>query len=220
MMSRDLFRQIGGFDLGLRRWGCEFIDLAMKVYEHGGACFVEPATTVGHLFRPVFPYRMSYRDFTYNKLRTAYLHLPANSFERFTMNLQGEPGFAEAREDFARDLPALEGLRKARLAANCRPPEWYVQTFLPELFDGARDAREQEEMNVTMKERATMRDCPSCGATNVGEHTKCLLCEAPLAQAKRAKASPSKGRHCPNPACGKPVAARMKFCTACGTQVN
>src|SRR5262249_2310138 len=66
LMRRDVYFRGGGFDLGLRRWGCEFVDLILKVYAGGGACVEEASVLVGHLFRSSFPYGMHFRAIVYN----------------------------------------------------------------------------------------------------------------------------------------------------------
>jgi hypothetical protein len=135
-MGREWYHQVGGFDLGLHRWGCEFVDLIMKVYATGGACYHEPSSCVGHLFRTAFPYAMSCRDVTYNKLRTGYVHLSDRRFRRLLDRLADEPGFAEAMAEFHNDLSEIDQLRQARHASNQRDAEWFVRMFLPGLCEG------------------------------------------------------------------------------------
>ena len=64
--------------------------------------------------------------------------------------------------------------------------------------------------------------CQSCGSMNVGEHVRCLICEAPLPMpepvATPAPLTPPiaapHARFCIN--CGAPR-AEGRFCTNCGT---
>src|SRR5207253_3059201 len=133
LVPRRFYFQIGGFDLGIRRWGSEFTDLILKVYAAGGTCRHEPRALVGTLFRSSFPYAMNYRDVTYNKLRTGYVHFSDASFRRLLGRLAPEPGFAEALALFRAELAELEHLRRAQQAANRRDPDWWVRTFLPGL---------------------------------------------------------------------------------------
>ncbi len=135
IIPRRFYYQVGGFDLGLRRWGCENIDLALKVYAAGGACYYEPSVVVGHLFRRSFPYAMRYRDVTYNKLRTGYIHFSDESFRRLLHHLRDEPAFAEAMADFRANLSELDHLRHTQQAANRRDPDWFVRMFLPGLCE-------------------------------------------------------------------------------------
>jgi glycosyltransferase involved in cell wall biosynthesis len=132
VMPKSLYYDIGGFDLGLRRWGCEFIDLIIKVYAIGGGCYYEPAVTVGHLFRNVFPYAMSYRQLNYNKLRTGYVHFTESCFRRLVGFLVPSPEIVEAMLDFRADQAELDG-RRAGQCNNHRDPAWFTRTFLPGL---------------------------------------------------------------------------------------
>ena len=133
IMPRQFYFHVGGFDLGLRRWGGENIDLGLKVYAAGGACYCEPSVLVGHLFRGEFPYTMPYHTLVYNKLRVGYVHFSDSSFRRLLHHLADEPGFAEAMADFRIDLSELERLRQMQQANNRRDPDWFVRLFLPGL---------------------------------------------------------------------------------------
>jgi glycosyltransferase involved in cell wall biosynthesis len=134
IMARQFYFQVGGFDLGLRRWGLENVDLGLKVYAAGGVCYCEPGVLVGHLFRGEFPYAMSYQNLTYNKLRVGYVHFSDGIFRRLLDRLAGEPGFAEAMADFQVELSELDRLRQRQQASNRRDPDWFVRLFLPGLI--------------------------------------------------------------------------------------
>jgi glycosyltransferase involved in cell wall biosynthesis len=129
LISRRLYYQIGGFDLGLRRWGCENIDICLKAYAAGGACYLERSVVVGHLFRGEFPYAIDGADVTYNKLRTAYIHFSDETFRRVLERLRAQPGFSDARARFQEDLSELNQHRRRQRAAARRDPEWFVRTF-------------------------------------------------------------------------------------------
>jgi GT2 family glycosyltransferase len=133
LMPRFLYFEVGGFDLGLRRWGSEFTDLTLKVYAAGGTCHYEPAARVGHLFRATHPYAMSWRDITYNQLRAGFVHLPEESYRRLVVLRAGAPEFAESLARVAADRDELEVLRRQQRAANRRDPDWFVRAFLPGL---------------------------------------------------------------------------------------
>lgn len=133
LLPRHLYLQAGGFDLGLRLWGSEFLDLTLKIYAAGGAVFHEPSVRIGHLFRRTFPYAMDFADITYNKLRSAFVHLSPGSFARLLPRLAREPGYPAAMEILARERSELEHLRRFRRDANRRHPDWFVRTFLPAL---------------------------------------------------------------------------------------
>lgn len=136
LMSRALYHQVGGFDLGLRRWGSEFTDLILKVYNAGGLCYLEPDVRVGHLFRTVFPYTMTHGAVAYNKLRTAYVHFSPEVFARFQSLTYEDPGMDEARAGGEHDREDWESRRLAQLSQARRHPDWYPAMFLPSLIVG------------------------------------------------------------------------------------
>ncbi len=137
LMPRDLYWSSGGFDLGLRRWGCEFVDLILKVYAIGGTCRFEPSVCVGHLFRTRFPYAVSWLDVTYNTLRVGYIHLSDRAFRRFVDGVAGTPGFDDAWQLFQENMEEIEARRRIQLRRQKRDPDWFVRTFLPELLEEA-----------------------------------------------------------------------------------
>jgi glycosyltransferase involved in cell wall biosynthesis len=208
LMPRHFYYQIGGFDLGLHRWGCEFIDLILKVYAAGGICCYEPSARVGHLFRGAFPYPMEYRDVTYNKLRTGYVHLSAAGFRRLYDQLTGEPGFAEAMENFRADLRELEHLRRAQSAANRRDPDWFAHLFLPGL--GELPAPPPPSITpLEGEERPDGREAPAEVGILAGEMS-------PAEEADAGTEGEPDGPVCPNPRCRRSAAPGHRFCASCG----
>lgn len=229
LLRRDFYQQIGGFDLGLRRWGSVFVDLVLKAYAAGGACYYEPSVCVGHLFRSPFPYKMRYRDLNYNRLRTGYVHLDDGSFQCFVEHLRDEPVIKEAMDDLAGDLPELARLRQRQRSINRRRPDWFVTMFVPalrppdqvggELPSGCSSGEQTACLPETkikeglMSTRARSTICPACGATNVGRMDTCLRCggaldrpavssriQAPLPSVAVHRRTPPSQREQPSPA--------------------
>jgi glycosyltransferase involved in cell wall biosynthesis len=137
ILSRRLYFQVGGFDTGLQRWGCENIDIGLKVYAIGGACLLEPAVLVGHLFRKTFPYPVNFEQVNYNKLRVGYVHLPAGSFMRLCDRLAKQPGFPSAYRQMLSNLPELQTLRRKQQIAALQPSGRFLHMFLPGLLEGS-----------------------------------------------------------------------------------
>jgi hypothetical protein len=96
---------------------------------------------------------------------------------------------------------------------------------------------------------AVRRRCANCGATNVGAHENCMICQARLPAVPagegtgaaggdpaaadegitfldspppeaRSTAPSQAARRCPNAACGRMVPAGLKFCTSCGARIK
>jgi glycosyltransferase involved in cell wall biosynthesis len=139
LIARDFYFQIGGIDTGLRHWGCENIDLSMKVYAAGGAVFYEPAVVVGHLWKREVKRNVGYGfDFYYNKLRTGFTHLPYGSFHKLFSNLKAPNEFQFALRQYELNMPELHYQRRNQQLANRRDPNWYVRMFLPQLAHGGK----------------------------------------------------------------------------------
>ena len=165
-MRRDLYVRTGGFDLGLRGWGCEFVELILKVYEAGGACYREPSVVVGHRFRQTSPYPRTWRDLLYNRLRTGYVHLPVYAFCRLLQRLSTRPAFSEAFAEFQESLIDLEHLRSERRASSVRDSSWFVRLFLPGLAFSARGFADCVAAHL----------CRSCGAKCASNDLFCNEC--------------------------------------------
>ncbi len=143
VLPRRLYFQVGGFDTGLRRWGCENIDISLKVYAIGGVCLLEPAVLVGHLFRKTFPYPVNFEQVIYNKLRVGFVHLPAGSFMRLCDRLAAQPGFPSAYRDLLSNLPQLQALRRKQQAIALQPSGRFLHMFLPGLLEGSQKSDER-----------------------------------------------------------------------------
>jgi glycosyltransferase involved in cell wall biosynthesis len=145
LIARDFYFQIGGIDTGLRHWGCENIDLSMKVYAAGGTVFYEPAVVVGHLWKREVKRNVGHGfDFYYNKLRTGFTHFSYGSFHKLFDNLKsfakskGHNEFQTALRQYELNMPEMHYQRQKQQLTNRRDPDWYVRMFLPQLVHGGK----------------------------------------------------------------------------------
>jgi glycosyltransferase involved in cell wall biosynthesis/DNA-directed RNA polymerase subunit RPC12/RpoP len=235
LLPRSLYYQAGGFDLGLRLWGCEFIDLCIKIYRSGGMCLLEPSVLAGHLFRDDRPYPMSYRDINYNKLRTGYIHLDTPRYNLLTDLLRDEPEFDESISFFEQDLPEIDRIRQDQLARSERPPDWFANMFLNsrDNDNGNNNPVDHREINPSLivsggnlggqiKKEHIMNPnnpkhfvCTNCGASNMGELNVCLNCKTPHQSIQTEGISKNA---CPH--CGFQNNPGDKFCTECGKHLE
>jgi len=235
LMPRSLYSEVGGFDLGLRQWGCEFIDLCIKIYQSGGMCLVEPSVKVGHLFRNDRPYLMSYRDTNYNKLRTGYIHLDLEYFNIMADLLRDEPDYNESLSLFEQDLTEIQLLRQAQQANSKRPSDWFTKMFLNSQENHTGNNRTnlqrgniiehtysgESKSGYSIKEFNMKRSnlnhfvCNQCGASNFGELVVCLNCKTPIHEVQHERIT---HRTCPH--CGFKNKPQMKFCTDCGNDIE
>ncbi|MFM9278142.1 glycosyltransferase family 2 protein [Paenibacillus jiagnxiensis] len=73
-IPKTVFLDVNGFERGFRVWGFEDIELSIKLWLFGYRCCVQPKSKVLHVFRKVFPYKMSVDFSDYNMMRLAYSH--------------------------------------------------------------------------------------------------------------------------------------------------
>jgi glycosyltransferase involved in cell wall biosynthesis len=78
IISKEIFREVEGFEEGFTSWGYEDMELSIKLWLFGYRCSVEPAVKVLHLFRSKHPYEVDYSGVYYNLLRMGYLHFNEN----------------------------------------------------------------------------------------------------------------------------------------------
>jgi hypothetical protein len=71
---------------------------------------------------------------------------------------------------------------------------------------------------MTVSERSVI--CPGCGATNLGDHPACLLCNAILPDMANRGASETIGPQIFCTACGQRLKDGRAFCGHCGAQVG
>jgi GT2 family glycosyltransferase len=126
-VDRDVFRNAGGFDEGLQRWGFEDAELSLRLWRMGERCVVVPDSQIRHLFRPRFHYRVDWTTTLYNVLRLAVVHFGERALSRVLDQFAANPAlpgaYAEVVDDDA-------WLRRAAVSAVCRfDDEWFFDRF-------------------------------------------------------------------------------------------
>jgi glycosyltransferase involved in cell wall biosynthesis len=215
LTSRNFFYSIGGFDLGIQRWGPEFIDLSLKAYAAGGMCIYEPAVLVGHLFRNAHPYEMRYKHVNYNKLRLAYIHFEDELFHQLVSNIQDEPEFSEGYELFQKYFWEIEKLRLKQKESNLRPPDWYRRMFLINNAKGigkTLQSMDEDSLRIGGKTNDGLT-CLQCGKQNSSHAKFCSFCGTKLGN----KLQPKVGL-CRQ--CGTYLLLQSKYCNQCGAKIG
>lgn len=74
-MRKDWFEKLGLFDIGMKEWGGDHMELTMKVWRCGGRIEIIPCSRVGHLFRDPDhrPYYVAPETVVHNYKRLAEL---------------------------------------------------------------------------------------------------------------------------------------------------
>jgi len=96
VIPKKLFDSIGGFDHGIKEWGCEDVEICLRTWLLGYSVMLIPTIEVGHLFRSQFPYEI--RDFIINRniLRLAFTHFKKERIKKVVECLKKYPGFYRA----------------------------------------------------------------------------------------------------------------------------
>ncbi|MBI5029352.1 MAG: glycosyltransferase family 2 protein [Chloroflexi bacterium] len=93
---KDLFQQIGGYDAGMINYGMEDTEICIRLWLLGYQVQIIPNILVTHLFRPRFPYEVSWTNLIYNSLRTVHAHFNSERVERAIAELKSLPDFDNA----------------------------------------------------------------------------------------------------------------------------
>jgi len=127
----DLFREIGGYESGFKRWGYEDIEICLRLWLLGYEVFVVPDVVIGHRFRTEAAYDVPQRDLAFNCLRMVHLHFAAPRIRRVIDAIKGtadpDPLLAELHQ-----TDVLER-RRALASRRVRSDEWFFETFMPHL---------------------------------------------------------------------------------------
>jgi len=157
MCSRRWYRFIGELDRGMRSWGGENIDMALRTWIAGGWCVIAERAAVGHAFREKSPDPIPAVDLMQNKIRLAHTVFTAETLDRILKHLAGRAGFVEALDRVYADRETL-GLLKGRVErTRRRSEEWLIETFRlplldPPLFSEAQEAEESSEVPARIPE--------------------------------------------------------------------
>lgn len=77
-----VFREVGGFETGFKKWGFEDVELSLKLWLFGFKIYVNPNVTVQHVFRTSQTYFIRDEEYHYNYLRMAFSHFNRKRIEK------------------------------------------------------------------------------------------------------------------------------------------
>jgi len=123
VMTRDFFEAVGRFD-ALRSYGMEDVELCIRCWLLGYSVIMVPDAEVAHCFKRE-PFPVGWRDFLYNRIRTAVLHFDGEPLERILVALRTKPAFSDAvssllASDVWTRYSFVRNLRKHDAAWFCR----------------------------------------------------------------------------------------------------
>lgn len=123
----DTFREIGGFDSGMTRWGSEDVEICLRLWLLGYEVHAAPRSVVFHLFRQSRPYAVDVRLILYNHLRLALLHFDERRLEKVMAEVMRWDAAAAA---LALAFTSGVAAERARLAAlRVHDTDWFFHRF-------------------------------------------------------------------------------------------
>ena len=124
---RDDFEAVGGFDVGMVRWGSEDAEICLNLWRRGRSIVIVPQAQVAHLFRPCGPYHVQPRLVVHNALRMATVHLPELAVRRVIEAFRGLPSFPPA---YAQLVESDVWQRRESVAAqSVHDGAWFLDRF-------------------------------------------------------------------------------------------
>lgn len=126
-ISRRVFDDIGGFDRGFIVWGHEDFEISLKMWLFGYKCYIQPQVTILHVFREVFPYKVSTNHADFNMMRMAYSHFREERIETCKKFIR-VPEKADRIIELVLEKGALEQ-REEYFSRRKYDDDWYFKRF-------------------------------------------------------------------------------------------
>jgi len=118
-MRSEWFRHLELFDIGMRQWGGDHVELTMKAWRCGGRIDIVPCSRVGHMFRDSVhqPYTVKVQQIVKNYARLAHIwtdrHINA---------------FWKVKPEAKRmEVGDLRNLSTQRERLRCKNMDWYLK---------------------------------------------------------------------------------------------
>ena len=139
-VGRELYDRLWGFDAGMRQWGNEDLDFALKAWTMGARVLHDPVATVAHRFQRQFTdYEVTAEYPLANQIRAARKHftqsvwgdwvLPAQQQQGLRLKDHPEGLWASAWEIFQRDRQSAEHERAYLLSRRTQDEFWFAKKF-------------------------------------------------------------------------------------------
>ncbi len=122
--SREWWKELGGFDEGMLKWGGENIEFTLKTWLCGGTVEIIRDSWVAHLFKKKFQYQMDNNTLLANKARIAevWFDQHAEIFYAAVRKQRGSINFG--------DISRQQNLRRSRQRM---PFEWFLDNISTDL---------------------------------------------------------------------------------------
>lgn len=124
-MTREFFEELGRFD-AMRSYGMEDVELCLRCWLAGRSVMMVPDAEVSHWFKKV-PFAVGWRDYLYNRLRTATVHFDGEALRGILRTLQTKPEFGDAISSLlTSDIWERRSFVRERRK---RDTDWFCQRF-------------------------------------------------------------------------------------------
>lgn len=126
-IMKTRFYELNLFDVGMKQWGGDQIELSFKAWRCGGSVIISPCSRVGHLFRDVEhrPYPVDVPQVVENYAKLARVWLEEPYLEAF-YKVKPEARRMALDEDLSVPMETYKRL-------NCKSMDWYVNNVDLEL---------------------------------------------------------------------------------------
>lgn len=126
-IKKSRFLELNLFDVGMKQWGGDQIELSFKAWRCGGTILVMPCSRVGHLFRDVAhrPYPVDVPQVVENYAKLARVWLEAPYLEAFYL-VKPEARNMALDEDLSIPMDTATRLK-------CESMDWYTKNVDLEL---------------------------------------------------------------------------------------
>ncbi|ESO85850.1 hypothetical protein LOTGIDRAFT_64054, partial [Lottia gigantea] len=125
-VERNYFFEIGGLDSGMKTWGAEDVELAIRTWLCGGNVKILECSRVGHIFKKGHPFHVDYSELLFNERRIAELWLDDYKHIFYSVH-EGRISPPSNYSDFTDMMELKERLK-------CRKFDWFLKTIFPELL--------------------------------------------------------------------------------------
>ena len=122
--TKKWWEEIGGFDTGMYKWGCENIEFSLRTWMAGGTVEIVRGSVVAHWFKNTFNYEFDTTTLEQNKARIAEVWFGDHK-RLFYQAIRKKPGDIKFG-DLSERIAIRDRIQK-------RPFQWFLDNFLPDL---------------------------------------------------------------------------------------
>jgi hypothetical protein len=137
MMLRSTYECVGGFSPLFRVWGADEQDLSARAWMAGFAVQCVTGAAVGHMWRPVFPYRVQFEDLEFNQIALIRTVFDQNTIEMLEESFEPLPVAIRNWVNESQLTEWREVVQRCRTMNDAR----FFHRFLPDLLE-SWDVRE------------------------------------------------------------------------------